>query len=169
MTSSEGQYAGTALKGGILDLSSPLLIEQILAAHGLNGVDEAEWYPLATALSIYRMIGEKVGPRVLHAIGSRIVTSAPYPPGITDIRSVLLSLNDSYHRNVRGPDIGHVACSFDDDRSATATFVTPFPCVLCVGILQGCFKKYQQAALIEHGVDGCVDEGATLCTYRISW
>ncbi len=166
----QGQYHGAALLSFVHGLGhSQLLIEQLLKTHGLSRIEEAQWYDLNTARSIYHTIAQQVGERSLHAVGQRMIDAAPFPPEVKDIRSVLSSLDAAYHMNVRGPDIGSISCTFEDEHTATVVFATPFPCALCRGIVQGCAKKYVPAVLIEHGPDGCVDKGAASCTYFVTW
>lgn len=165
----QGQYYGAALQAFVRGLGhSKIVIEQILKSHGLDRIDAEEWYDLNTARSIYYMIGKRVGERSLLTVGLQMIESAPFPPEVKDIRSVLLSLNEAYHMNVRGPEIGSIGCTFDDDHSAEIFFSTPFPCALSRGIVQGSAKKFMPAALLEHGV-GCVDSGDTACTYYVTW
>lgn len=166
----QGQYFGAALHSFVKGLSqSEALTEQILRAHGLDHIDPDHWYDLNTARSIYYTVGKQIGERSLNAVGLQMIDSAPFPPGITDIKSVLASLNGAYHMNVRGPEIGYIASEFEGENTALVTFATPFPCALTRGILRGCVRKFAPEALTEHGPDGCVDEGAPACTFHVTW
>ncbi|KYG08411.1 hypothetical protein BE21_23850 [Sorangium cellulosum] len=171
MSELDGQYSGAALHSFIRGLErSQTLIDRILKAHGLDGIDEDAWYPLETARSIFMAVGEQVGDVVLHAVGMKIMESARLPPEIKDPKGALASLNTAYRMNVRGSDIGYIATTFEDEHSAIIHYATPlFPCAACRGVVQGCFKKFGQRALLEHGTDGCMDRGAPLCTFHITW
>lgn len=166
----KGQYFGAALHAFVKGLrQSEALTEQILRSHGLERIEPDQWYDLNTARSIYDTVGQQIGECSLHAVGLQMIDSAPFPPGIDDICGVLASLDHAYHMNVRGPEIGYIACDFEGDHAALVTFATPFPCALTRGIVQGCARKFVSDALIEHAPDGCVDEGAPSCSFHITW
>lgn len=166
----EGQYLGAALQSFVRGLShSEALIREILAAHGLVAIDADEWYDLNTARSIYYTVGQQIGERSLYTVGLAMIDSAQFPPGITDIRSVLDSLDHAYHMNARGPAIGHILCDFEDEHTALVTFATPFPCSLSRGVIHGCCRRFNPDAVVEHGPGGCVDHGAGECVFHISW
>ena len=166
----DGQYQGAALQAFIRGLGhSQRLVDQILKDNGLTRIDAEQWYDLNTARAIYMAIARQVGDRSLHAVGLKMIESAPFPPEITDVTSVLASLGAAYHMNVRGTNIGDITCTFLDEHSAMVICSTPFPCALERGIVQGCCKKFGALALIEHGSDGCRDQGAPACTYRVTW
>jgi hypothetical protein len=166
----QGQYFGAALHAFVKGLSqSEALTEQILRAHGLERIDPELWYDLNTARSIYYTVGRQVGERSLQVIGHQMIDSAPFPPGIDDIKGVLMSLNPAYQMNVRGPEIGSISGEFEGGNTALVTFATPFPCALTRGILQGCARKFAADALVEHGPDGCVDRGDESCHFHVAW
>jgi hypothetical protein len=170
MKTFQGQYFGAALHSFVKGLSqSEVLTAQILRAHGLEKIDPEQWYDLNTARSIYYTIGQQVGERSLHNVGLQMINSAPFPPEITDVKGVLQSLDHAYHMNVRGPEIGSIACEFEDDNTALVTYATPFPCALSRGITLGAARKFMPNALVEHAPDGCVDQGAPSCTFHVTW
>jgi hypothetical protein len=166
----DGSYSGAALQAFVQGLEqSQSVVQKILGEHGLKAIDPSRWYDLNTARSIYDAVGKHVGPRTLRGIGLKMIETASLPPNVTDVSSVLATLDAAYNLNVRGPEIGNIRCTFDGDRNAAVEFTTPFPCSLSSGIIQGCVKKYGALALIEHGANGCVDQGAGSCTYRVTW
>jgi hypothetical protein len=166
----EGQYHGAALQAFIRGLaSSETLVQQILQAHDLTDIAADVWYDLNLARSIYYTVGKQIGERSLFGVGLRMIDSATFPPGITDVRAVLASLDHAYHMNVRGPAIGSITAEFEDDCSAIVTFATPFPCALSRGITQGCCRKFVANALLEHGPGGCIDTGAPDCKLHVAW
>jgi hypothetical protein len=166
----DGQYHGAALQSFIRGLGhSQQIIDQILRDNGLHRIEPDQWYDLNTARAIYMAIAKQVGDRSLHAVGLKMIESAPFPPQIDDVASVLASLGAAYHMNVRGSNIGDISATFVDERSAVVVCSTPFPCALERGIVQGCCKKFGATALIEHGDEGCRDQGAPACSYRVTW
>lgn len=166
----QGQYLGAALRSFVRGLhQSEAIVRQILRNHGLEKIDENQWYDLNTARSIYYTVGSQVGERSLHAVGLEMIGSAQFPPAIDDIKSLLMSLDAAYRMNCRGPEIGAITCEFEDDHTALVVFATPFPCALSRGILQGCARKFAPDALIEHSPEGCVDKGASSCCFHVAW
>src|SRR5690606_2638467 len=122
-------YLGAALRSFVRGLSqSEAIVNQILLNHGLKEIDEKQWYDLNTARSIYYTVGKQVGERSLHAVGLQMISTAQFPPGIDDIKSVLKSLDAAYKMNCQGAEIGAITCDFEDDHSAMVVFATPFPC-----------------------------------------
>lgn len=166
----DGEYHGAALRSFIRGLDkSQQLTQRILQSHGLDRIQDDQWYDLNLARSIYASVAREIGNRSLYNVGLKMIESAPFPPEINDVRSVLASLDAAYRMNVRGPDIGGITCTFTGDRSAVIVFSTPFVCALEHGIIQGCCRKFGARALIEHGPEGCRDEGRPSCTYRVTW
>ena len=165
-----GTYNGAALNSFLLGLGhSETLVHKILRDHGVDSIDPNRWYPAEWAIKIYFAIHDQIGRGALIAVGKRMIETAPFPPGIADVKSVLLSLDAAYRLNVRGTGTGTITCEFDDDHNATLEWDTWGPCALNIGIIEGCCSRFGAHALIEHGATGCMDHGATSCIYRVSW
>lgn len=165
-----GEYNGSALNSFLLGLAhSQQLVQKILHDHGVDHIDPGRWYPAHWAVEIYYAIESQIGRAALIAVGRRMIETAPFPPGIDSVRSVLQSLDAAYKMNVRGGAPGRITCEFDDDHSAFLEWSTWGPCALNVGIIEGCCARFGAEALIEHGASGCMDSGAPSCTYRVSW
>ena len=164
------QYNGAALNSFLLGLGhAEALVHKLLRDPGVDPIDPNRWYDAAWAIQIYFAIGEQIGRGALIAVGKRMIETAPFPPGIADVKSVLLSLDAAYRLNVRGTGTGTITCEFDDDHNATLEWDTWGPCALNIGIIEGCCSRFGAHALIEHGATGCMDHGATSCIYRVSW
>jgi hypothetical protein len=170
MPAYEGEYSGAALSSFIKGLGqSESVIQRILQPHGLKAIDPEQWYDLELARAIYYDLEKHVGSRTLYNVGIQMIESAPFPPQINDVPSVLSSLNGAYSMNVRGPQIGGITTVLEDDDAAVVTFSTPFPCHLEQGVVAGCCKKFGATPLLEHGPEGCRDQGNPECVYHISW
>lgn len=165
-----GRYNGAALNSFLLALGhSQPLVQKILKDHGVERIDPETWYDAAWAIRIYFVIGEQIGRSALISVGRRMIETAPFPPGIDDVKSVLLSLDVAYKLNARGPDTGNITCEFEDDFNAVLEWDTWGPCALNIGIMEGCCARFGGHALVEHGAGGCMDQGARSCVYRVSW
>lgn len=170
MNAAKREYSGAALNSFILALGhSHSVVERILADAGVERIDPDRWYDFDWASSIYYKIGAEVGRAALIEVGRRMIESAEYPPGIDGIPTLLMALGAAYQLNARGPDIGEITCTIEDDHSATMVWTPKFPCALNIGILEGSCSRYGAKALVEHGAGGCMDDGASSCTYHISW
>ena len=165
-----GEYNGGALNSFLLGLGhSQALVDKILREHGVDGIDPDRWYDAHWAVGIYYAIEAQIGRGALIAVGRRMIETAPFPPGIDSVRSVLQSLDAAYKMNVRGGVPGGITCEFDDDHSAVLEWDTWGPCALNIGIIEGCCARFGADPLVEHGPGGCMDKGAPSCTYRVSW
>lgn len=165
-----GQYNGAALNSFLLALGhSQPLVHKILRDFGVERIDPDRWYDAAWAIPIYYAIGAQIGRNALISVGRQMIETAPFPPGIADVKSVLQSLDVAYKLNARGPDTGRITCEFEDDYSAVLEWDTWGPCGLNVGIIEGCCARFGGRALVEHGVEGCMDHGGRSCVYRVSW
>ncbi|HVI00173.1 MAG TPA: hypothetical protein VM869_15760 [Enhygromyxa sp.] len=170
MSAEQREYSGAALNSFILALGHARdVIQKILADAGVERIDPQRWYDFVWARDIYFKIGAQVGRGALIEVGRRMVETAEYPPGIDDIPTLLTSLDAAYRLNARGPDIGEIRCTIEDQHSATLTWTPAFPCELNIGILEGSCSRYGAKALVEHGSGGCVNDGAPSCTYHVSW
>jgi hypothetical protein len=164
------EYSGAALNSFVLALGhSEGVISKILADSGVDRIDPERWYDFEWASAIYYKIGAVVGRASLIEVGRNMIETAEFPPGIDDIHSLLMALGAAYRLNVRGSNIGEITCAIEDEHSATMVWTPKFPCALNIGILEGSCSRYGAKALIEHGIGGCLDEGAPSCTYHISW
>lgn len=164
------EYSGAALNSFILGLGhSQSIIDKILADAGAEKIDPERWYDFEWASRLYYQIQDKVGRGAIREVGRKMVETAEYPPGIDSIHALLMALDDAYHLNARGPDIGEITCTIEDEHSATLVWTMPFPCALSIGILEGSCSRYGAKALVEHGGGGCLDTGGDSCTYHVSW
>lgn len=164
------EYKGAALHSFILALGhSKGVLSKILADAGVEGIDAERWYDFDWARSIYFKIAARVGNGVITEVGRNMIATAEFPPGIHDVATLLTSLDAAYRLNARGPGIGDITCTLEDEHCATLVWSTQFPCALNIGIMEGSCARYGALALIEHGPGGCVDEGAPSCTYHVSW
>lgn len=168
---SGGQYNGAALYSFLLGLGhSEALVHKVLQDAGVDSIDPKRWYDINWAMEVYFAIYEKIGRGAMIAVGKKMIETAPFPPGLDDVKRLLMGLDAAYRLNVRGgADLGGITCEFDDDDSARLVWSTLGPCPLNIGIIEGCCSRVGAAALVEHGAGGCMDEGGSSCTYLVSF
>lgn len=170
MSVDKREYSGAALNSFVLALEhSHNIVHKLLADAGVDRIDPDRWYDYDWAVSIFYRIGEQVGRGALIEVGRKMIESAVYPPGIDNIHTLLMSLGAAFRLNARGPGVGDILCTLDDDHSATLDWAVKGPCALCIGILEGSCRRYGIEPMIEHGAGGCRDEGASTCIYHVSW
>lgn len=170
MSTDKREYNGAALNSFILALGhSETIIRKLLSDAGVTEIDPHRWYDFDWASGLYFKIAAEVGQAAITEVGRSIIATAEFPPDIDGIESLLMSLGAAYQLNARGPDIGVITCEIEDEHSATLVLTPRFPCALHIGIVEGACARYGAKALIEHGVDGCVDTGDPACTYHVSW
>ncbi|PRQ06343.1 hypothetical protein [Enhygromyxa salina] len=170
MTVEEKQYHGAALNSFILALGhSEVVINKLLADAGVDRIDPDTWYDFEWASGLYFKIEAEVGRSAVIEVGRKMIETADFPPDIDGIHSLLMSLDHAYRLNARGPGIGVITCTLEDDYSATLVFTPRFPCALNLGIIEGCCARHGAQALIEHGANGCIDTDDGPCTYHVSW
>ncbi len=168
--SEKREYHGASLSSFVLALGhSQSLVQKILHDAGVERIDPERWYDFDLAIGIYRRIADQVGRGAVIAVGKKIIESAEFPPGIDDVKTLLCSLGAAYHLNTRGPDVGEIFCTIEDDHSATLEWSAGGPCALNFGIIEGCCARYGVKALVEHGAGGCMEKGAPACIYHVSW
>jgi hypothetical protein len=165
-----GRYIGAALQRLVraFGRAEPLLRDR-LQAHGILMIEADRWYDVNIVRSVVAEVGKQLGERGLHGAGIAMSQGLLEDPTVRDVPGVLTSLEAAYRSHFDGPSIGHITHTFEDDHNAVITFVTPLPCALCRGIVQGSCRKFVGNVLIEHGPDGCVDHGAEACTYHVAW
>ncbi|KIG19187.1 hypothetical protein DB30_04652 [Enhygromyxa salina] len=169
MTMDKQEYNGAALNSFILALGhSEAIINKLLSDAGVDQIDPERWYDFGWASALYFKIEAEVGRGAIMEVGKKMVETAEFPPNIDGIQTLLMSLDHAYRLNARGPNVGKISCTIDDDHSAMLEFSPKFPCALHIGIIEGSCSRYGARALIEHA-DGCIDNGDPACTYYVSW
>ena len=170
MSEEKREYSGAALNSFVLAFEqSEALMKKILADAGVDRIDPTVWYDYDWAIEIFYKIEREVGRAALIEVGRRMIETAPYPPGIDSIETLLPALGPAFSMNARGPKVGTITCTFDDETSATLDWSAKGPCAICMGILEGSCTRYGVKPLIEHGPEGCKDTGAETCIYHVSW
>lgn len=170
MAKFEGENLGAVLAGILRAFASqPAIIARILQRHHLDHIDPEEWYPMHVVAAIYADLRDQAGARALYLAGLKVVAKVTDVPVGADLKAVLPIIHQRYRLFTRGPRVGAIECSFDEDHGAVMIFSTPFVCAVTRGILSGYCDRCNTPALIEHGASGCVDSGADACVYRVSW
>src|SRR5262245_17535214 len=128
MSEEKREYSGAALNSFILALGHAHdVVQKILTDAGVERIDPDRWYDHDWASAIYFKIGAEVGRGALIEVGRKMIETAEFPPGIDSIPTLLMSLDAAYHLNARGPNIGVITTTLEDDHSATSVWSPKFP------------------------------------------
>lgn len=144
--------------------------EQILDEHGIQGVEVERWYPLAAYVAALQTIGQKMGPNTLFQIGRQIPNHVPLPPGIDTFEKVLASFGMAFDMNHHGTQPGSITYDLKNQRTATITTGTPYPCDFDRGVIVGFFQKLLSTRVTVDPMDGapCKARGGETCTYGVT-
>lgn len=150
------------------------LAYEILALHGIKAPAAEEWYPQQAWLDTFRDIGERLGPASLLQIGKQIPQLALWPAGLRDVHEALASIDQAYHMNHRGGDIGHYRYEPLGPREGRMVCRNPYPCDFDQGIILGIARRFGplDSALLEiphRPKDPCRKHGDEECVYQLEW
>jgi hypothetical protein len=153
-----------------MDSSAHPLIEK----YGLDKLDADKWYPLQPILDFYKEISlSRKAMLNLVRTGMKVPEKAVFPPGIDTIEKALLMLDDAYHLNHRGGEIGHYHARVVRPHHIDIIAETPFPCDLDYGIIVGLARRFKPTdgnLAVYHDLRApCRKKGAETCTYHVKW
>jgi hypothetical protein len=146
----------------------------IIAKYGLDKLEEDKWYPLQPILDFYKEIfNSRSATLNLVSTGIKVPENAVFPPEIDTIEKALMSLDEAYHMNHRGGEIGHYRSQIVSSRQIDIIAETPFPCDLDYGIILGLGRRFKpprtNVAVIHDPKAPCRKRGAESCTYHVRW
>jgi hypothetical protein len=123
-------------------------------------------------------VSERLGHTVLYLIGTKIAHNAILPEGIDSFEVCLEAIDQAYHMNHRGGDIGFYKYSFNGHdgaiRRATMECRNPYPCSFDKGVLEGFSQRFKPDAckdifIREDEQSNCRKKGHESCFYQIVW
>ncbi|MHA1521897.1 MAG: hypothetical protein ACTSVZ_12210 [Promethearchaeota archaeon] len=150
-------------------LSEKLASKFIIEAVG-EEVKDDEYYPADGFLRALNSIGEKMNVVILKKVGTKIMESAQWPPGVDSLESALKSISVAYKMNHRPNDtaiIGDYIYNKLSDEACTITATNPYPCDFDEGIVEGVAKSFETNIFIEHVEGSCRKNGDSKCVYLI--
>ena len=144
----------------------------ILSKHHIDSPKPGEWYDLQSYLDAFKTITDEIGPNTLRMIGRKIPETAVLPPGLDTIEKALTMMDQAYHMNYRGGEIGHYAFERSGDKAGVMVCSSPYPCAYDQGIITGFMSRLRGAnewPKLTHEGGGCRMDGAQLCRYDVGW
>ncbi len=149
-------------------------VKPLLVKHGLTDIKPEGWYPIQPYLDVYRDIFlNRQGKINLVNVGMKVPENAVFPPEIDSIDKAMLVLDEAYHLNHRGGEIGHYHAKVVNSRRIDIIAETPFPCDLDIGIVRGLayrFRPPKSDLAVYHDLDSpCRKNGSDRCIYHVTW
>jgi hypothetical protein len=171
-----GETIRTVLDG--LDALPPDGVDEtrtIFEANGFRDVDPDKWYPRAAWLAALREVAATVGSDALRSLGQHVPKTTVWPPDVTTVPDAIASINDAYHMNHRGSELGAYTFRQTGDHRGRVTSTTPYPCPFDVGIVEGVIREFSPTvtttalAFVHEVSDTCRADGGEQCTYAVRW
>lgn len=149
------------------------LFEKALVDNGLGELQDGAWYSQQAWLNAFKQIAERTGPGALKTIGRRIICSAYWPPEVRTVEKALASIDQAYHLNHRGGEIGSYHYSKLGERMARIVCNNPYPCDFDIGVIDGAVKRFarphERPLIVHERPDVCRKSLADACSYLITW
>lgn len=136
----------------------------ILANHGIEDPEPDEWYPQQAWLDAFEEIATNIGSSTLGNIGKAIPNNAEWPPGVEDVDEGIESIDEAYHMNHRGGEIGSYESEVIDDSTVRVRCTNPYPCDFDKGIVEATAKEFASGyvSVTEVG-DECREDAGDVC------
>ncbi|MCG8455307.1 MAG: DUF2378 family protein [Holophagales bacterium] len=145
---------------------------RILAENGIADPLPDRWYPLRSWLASFDTIVKDVGPNTLHMIGRHVAATAPVPPHVNTPELALITLDDAYHSQHKGGDVGHFHYIPSGERSGTMVSSTPYPSDFDRGVIMALAERLAPERYADVRLDASAEsrkDGGETCTFLISW
>ena len=152
---------------------SPFVGNQVtskLADYGLEDIDPEEWYPLEIPLAMLYNMRDQYGDVRMRNMGQNIPEHVEFPPNLSEVDNALRGINEAYHQNHRGSEIGFYEFQQEDSKEGIMTCENPYPCEFDKGLIKGVAKKFaNNPVTVEEIGDQCRADGDQHCEYRVEW
>jgi predicted hydrocarbon binding protein len=143
--------------------------ERILAQNGIEDPQEGDWYPQQAWLDAFEEIADEIGENTLRQIGREIPKNAEWPPGVDSVVGALESIDDAYHMNHRGGDIGYYRAE-NVDGTVEVRCKNPYPCDFDRGIIKAAADEFADSLVtVTETSDRCRSDGGEECRYEATW
>lgn len=143
----------------------------ILEAAGIEDPEPGQWYPQASWLDAFEEIWTDVGDATLRGIGRSVPENADWPVDVDTAVDGLQSLDEAYHMNHRGGDIGYYSAEPRNGNVVDITCKTPYPCAFDQGVVQGAAEAFEFDGAgiprLTETSDRCRDDGGVECVYEV--
>jgi hypothetical protein len=122
------------------------VVQKTLHEHGIRTLEEDQWYPHQLSLDIFHLICvQNADPGTnLFMLGVAYVDTARFPYEIVDARSVLMSLQTTYHLNIRNiPQAEGYQTNQLPNGHLQIMDLNPFPHDTVFGLIWGITRRFR--------------------------
>lgn len=145
---------------------------EILADNGIEDPEPGQWYSQEDWLEAFREIDDRLGRMTLWNIGEHIPDNARWPDHVDTPAEGLDSIDDAYHLNHQGGDIGHYDFTRTGEGEGRMVCTNPYPCDFDKGIIKGVVNRFgdeDASVYIDEKEDACRQDGDDRCVYILQW
>ncbi|SEW23839.1 4-vinyl reductase [Natrinema salifodinae] len=141
-----------------------------LAEYGLEDIEPEDWYPLAIPLAMLYDMRDEYGGVRMRNMGQNVPKNVEFPPELSEVDNALRAIDQAYHQNHRGGEIGSYEFKKEGPNEASMICENPYPCEFDKGLIRGVAKKFADNPVqVEEVGDQCRADGDHRCEYRIEW
>ena len=166
-----GEVSGASIET-VLDEVMSVFRAQIrdsLAQKGISEVSANDWYPADTFAAVLDVVERDAGASTVNKLGAAMTESMEWHGSPGSPEEAFAMLSDGLYTCHRG-QVGDYETAVEADGQVTVDADTPYPCEFDKGVLKRTAKEFgAEFPNVEEVGDGCRDEGANTCVYRISW
>lgn len=147
---------------------------KILGRHRITDVAAGRWYPLDHLLRVLAEIETSMTDTTLYTIGHKIHRNAVLPADYGDFLEALARIDEAYHLNHQGGDIGHYEFTQPGPRQVRVVSTSLYPCEFDRGVVHGfagCARPADiQRLTVSHDPEApCRRRGGASCSYQVDW
>ena len=141
-----------------------------LAEYGLEDIEPDEWYSLTIPLAMLYDMRDEYGDARVRNMGQNVPQHVEFPPELSEVDEALRAIDQAYHQNHRGGEIGSYEFEADGPNEGVIICENPYPCEFDKGLIKGVAKKFADNPVrVEEIGDRCRAEGDHRCEYRVDW
>lgn len=147
-------------------------VEDALEENGVPDPAPDVWYPQQAWLDAFGDLATDLEPHLLDRIGEQIPDEADWPSGISGVEAGLRSIDEAYHQNHRGGDIGYYRLTDVGERTGEIECRNPYPCPFDRGIIRAVAQRFaavEAFVFVEETGADCRRDGGESCTYTVHW
>lgn len=141
-----------------------------LAEYGLEEIEPDEWYSLNIPLAMLYDMRDEYGDARVRNMGQNVPQHVEFPPELSEVDDALRAIDQAYHQNHRGGEIGSYEFEADGPNEGVMICENPYPCEFDKGLIRGVAKKFADNPVqVEEVGDQCRADGGQRCEYRVDW
>lgn len=146
----------------------------LLGRQGITDPRPNAWFPLGALLAAFADLVRDKSGTLLFSIGHKIRQNARMPADYDSLTQALSGIDEAYHLNHRGGEIGHYLFDEQGRQHVTMISTSLYPCEFDRGVLSGFASASRPLGVdkiyVNHAQDSpCRGAGGASCTYHVTW